>query len=125
MGSVRVVRGGAAPAGPRSQGMSRTLTRFDEVSFGKAHSGPQATSGWHHHGQRTTYVYVLQGQVHIEWGPGGRESVDLTSGDFYVVPPNTIHREGNPGSEENCLVGFMVGSGTEVVNVEEPEAIAA
>lgn len=67
-------------------------------------------------------MYVVQGQARIEWGPGGRERVDVSSGDFYVMAPNTIHREGNPGAEEQTLVAFGVGSGPKVVNVEGPES---
>lgn len=123
---VRIVRGGAMPAGTTSQNVSRKSTRIDEsVSVAEARNGPKTTTGWHHHGKRTAYVYVVRGQVRIEWGPGGRESADLASGDFYVISPNTIHREGNPGAEENCWVGFVAGSGAEVVNVEKPEAMSA
>jgi mannose-6-phosphate isomerase-like protein (cupin superfamily) len=43
------------------------------------------------------------------------------AGDFFVVPPHTVHREGNPGSEEQVLVGVRVGSGPTVINVEHPD----
>ncbi len=68
-------------------------------------------------------MYVVKGNVRIEWGPGGREKADLESGDFYVISPSTIHREGNPGAAENCWVGFLVGSGREVVNVDGPKTV--
>ena len=122
MGSVRVVRGSEIHAGPATEGLDRYLAEVDElVTVGGARSAPHTMSGWHHHGDHTTCVYVVQGQVRIEWGPGGREGVDLSSGDFYVISPNTIHREGNPGSEEDEYLGFWVGSGTIAVNVEGPE----
>ncbi len=124
--SVLIVRGDTMSAGPVSQNVIRKSTRIDEsVSVGVVSNGSKTTTGWHHHGKRTAYVYVVRGQVRIEWGPGGRESADLASGDFYVISPNTIHREANPASEENCWIGFVVGSGAEVVNVEGPEAMAA
>ena len=124
MGSVRVVRSGALSAGPVSQSVSRKSTTVDQFgSIGEVRNKPQTTTGWHHHGEHTACVYVVRGPVRIEWGPGGRESVDLASGDFYVIAPNTVHREANPGSEENCWVGFIVGSGAEVVNVDGPEQL--
>jgi mannose-6-phosphate isomerase-like protein (cupin superfamily) len=43
------------------------------------------------------------------------------AGDFFVVPPHTVHREGNPGSEEQVLVRVRVGSGPTVINVERPD----
>jgi uncharacterized RmlC-like cupin family protein len=67
-------------------------------------------------------VYVLRGQVEISWGRDGRESAELAAGDFYLIPPNTIHREANPGSEEQVVLGFWVGSGPVAVNVDAPEA---
>lgn len=112
-------------AGPVSQSVIRKTARVDELgSIAQARNAPKTTTGWHHHGKHTAYVYVVQGQVSIEWGPNGRESVDLASGDFYIISPNTIHREGNPGSEENCWVAFIVGSGPEVMNVDGPESVA-
>ena len=125
MGSVRVVRGGALSAGPVSQSVSRKSTALDQFgSIGEVRNRPQTTTGWHHHGEHTACVYVVQGPVRIEWGAGGRDSADLASGDFYVISPNTIHREANLGSEENCWVGFLVGSGAEVVNVDGPEPMS-
>lgn len=121
IGAVRVIRSGGMPAGPASQGMTRKLTEIDEhVGLEEARNAPQTMSGWHHHGERTAYVYVVQGQLRIELGPGGREHIDVTRGDFYVMPPNTIHREGNPGSEDQVLVACFTGSGPIVVNVAGP-----
>lgn len=121
IGAVRVIRGGGMPAGPASQGMTRTLTEVDEhVALEEARNAPRTMSGWHHHGERTAYVYVAQGHLRIELGPGGREHIDLASGDFYIMPPNMIHREGNPGSEDQLLVAFFTGTGPSVVNVEGP-----
>lgn len=122
MGSVQVVRGGELSAGTATEGVARKAAEVDEhVSLGEIRSAPQTMSGWHHHGEHTTCVYVAQGQLRIEWGPGGRESIDLANGDFYVISPNTIHREGNPGSGDQEIVGFYVGSGPNVVNVDGPE----
>lgn len=122
MGSVRAVRGSEITVGPVTEGMTRKVAEVDDlVTLGVARNAPQTSSGWHHHADHTTCVYVVKGQVRVEWGPGGHESVDLSSGDFYVISPNTIHREGNPGSEEQEYVGFYVGSGPKVVNVDEAE----
>jgi mannose-6-phosphate isomerase-like protein (cupin superfamily) len=65
---------------------------------------------------------LLQGQLRLECGAGGRESVDVSAGDFYVIFPNTIHREQNPGTEDQVLIAFYLGSGPTVVNVDAPEA---
>lgn len=123
MGLVQVVRGTEIPAGPVTGGLLRRGAQVDErVWAGEGRCKPQSSSGWHHHGEHFACVYVVEGQVRIEWGPGGRESIDLTAGDFYVISPDTIHREGNPGSEELVLAIFGVGSGPTFVEVDEPEA---
>lgn len=122
MGSVRVVRGAALPTGLVSESVTRRSMKLDEhTTLATVWNEPGTTTGWHHHGQHTAYLFVLRGPVLVEWGPGGRDRAELQSGDFYVVPPNTIHRESNPGSEEDCWVGFLAGSGPEVVNVDAPE----
>lgn len=122
MGSVQVVRGDEIPVGPVTQGMTRKVAEAGEnVTLAEVRSAAQAASGWHHHGEHTTCVYVVRGQLRLEWGSGGRESADLAGGDFYVMPPETIHREANPGSEDHVLAGFYVGSGPVVVNVDGPE----
>ncbi len=123
MGSVRATRGAEVPAGPATPGMTRKLLEVDrQLSLAQVQCAPQATSAWHHHGEHTACVYVVRGQLRIEWGPGGCESVDLAAGDFYVVSPNTIHREGNPASDEQEIVAFYLGSGPSVVNVDGPES---
>ena len=77
-------------------------------------------SGWHHHGDYDTSIYVVRGSVRMESGPGGSQVVDAGPGDFLYVPKGAIHREGNPGSEESHLVVVRAGRGPTVVNVDGP-----
>lgn len=122
MGSVRAVRADTIPAGPASDGMIRKMTDIDDgVGVAEARMAAQTSSGWHHHGDHTTHVYVREGKLRVEWGPGGSESLDLAAGDFYVISPSTIHRESNPGSADQVIIAFYVGSGPKLVNVESAE----
>lgn len=93
----------------------------DGVWVGLVRTAPGRPSGWHHHGDHDTYIYVQSGQVRIEFGPGGQESVAAGPGDFLHVPDNTIHREVNPADEEGSVILVRVGSGPPVVNVEGPD----
>lgn len=122
MDSIRVVRGGDLVAGKDRDGISRRSGQAEEeVSLAMATLEAGRMSGWHHHGDHTSCVYVLQGRLHIDWGAGGRECVDLAAGDFYVVPPHLVHREGNSGADELRLAAFYLGTGPLSTDAESPE----
>jgi uncharacterized RmlC-like cupin family protein len=88
---------------------------------GYVRTEPGAKSGWHHHGDTDTYVYVLRGSMDLEFGPGGRERVAGTVGDFIHVPRGAIHREGTAPDQAGEAVVVRVGSGPPVVPVDGPE----
>jgi uncharacterized RmlC-like cupin family protein len=93
----------------------------DRTWGGLARTEPGAASGWHHHGEYETTFYVLSGAVRMEFGAGGRESVDVGVGDFGYIPQGTVHRESNPSDEESVAVVVRAGSGPAVINVEGPD----
>ncbi|MDP9067160.1 MAG: cupin domain-containing protein [Actinomycetota bacterium] len=112
----------APPAG-QTPGMVREQAFVaDGVWSGVVFTEPGMISGWHHHDEHDTYFYVAAGRALLEFGPGGSDKVDAGPGDFVHVPRRTVHRESNPGEERSVLVGFRVGSGEVVVNVEGPES---
>lgn len=79
------------------------------------------TSGWHHHGERHVYGYLVEGRAVLEYGPGGRERIEGSAPGFFQIPPGVVHRDVNPGEEEQLIVINFVGSGPLVVNVDGPE----
>ncbi len=79
------------------------------------------TSGWHHHGDYDTAIYVLSGALRMESGPGGTDMLEARAGDFVFVPKGVIHREANPEDTESHVVVVRAGSGPPVVNVDGPE----
>ncbi len=81
------------------------------------------TSGWHHHGDHDTSIYVVSGALRIECGPEGGAVVNAEPGDFLHVPKGAIHREGNPGADESQLVVVRTGRGPIVVNVDGPQRV--
>jgi uncharacterized RmlC-like cupin family protein len=85
-------------------------------------TAPGSTSAWHHHAEHDTVGYVLAGRLRFEWGPDGERRVDAGPGDFFRVPPNVVHRESNPDELEQHVVGFRIGTGVNVVNVDGPDA---
>ncbi|MCI0438445.1 MAG: cupin domain-containing protein [Chloroflexi bacterium] len=88
---------------------------------GVVHTMAGLASPWHHHSDNDTYGYVISGRVRIEFGPGGKELVEVGPGEVFHVPSRVIHREVTVGLESG--VGFLVrvGSGEPVVNVDGPE----
>lgn len=77
-------------------------------------------SGWHHHGDYQTFAYVVAGRARIEYGPGGAKTTEAGPGDFLHIPKHVVHRESNPGEEEQRVVLFRVGTGTSLINVDGP-----
>ena len=88
---------------------------------GGARTEPGMVSGWHHHGEQESAIYVVSGVLHMEYGPGGTETFDAGLVDFVYVPRGMIHRESNPSSEPADVVVIRAGTGESIVNVEGPE----
>ena len=87
---------------------------------GVATTGAGATSGWHHHGDYDTAIYVVSGSLVLESGPGGAEVIDARPGAFVFVPKGAIHRETNASDVDSHVVVVRAGSGPPVVNVDGP-----
>jgi len=105
-----------------TSGMVRERAVEDEgVWAGLVRAAPGKPSGWHHHGDYDTVFYVETGRIRMEWGPGGNKVIEAGPGDFVHVPPQTIHREMNPGDNEGVVILTRVGEGPSVVNVDGPE----
>lgn len=103
-------------------GMHREQAFYDGAAWvGVVHTAAGVTSGWHHHGDYDTYVYISSGRQLVESGPDGKEHTEANPGDVVHVGKHIIHRESNPGSEETLTFVVRVGSGPPVINVEGPE----
>jgi uncharacterized RmlC-like cupin family protein len=102
-------------------GMKRKLA-FEAPGLwaGLVHTQPGASSGWHHHGEHETSLYVVEGTMRLEFGPDGRESVEAGAGAFLHVPAHTVHRESNPGDATSTAVIARAGRGVPTVNVDGP-----
>lgn len=120
---VRIVSSDELEAGPPTPGMERNQAfASDELWAGEVRAAGGVVSGWHHHGEHRTIGRVIDGTVHVEFGDGGSESLDAGPGDFFMVPPHVVHREGNPGSSEQVLTVIRYGSGPTVINVDGPDS---
>jgi uncharacterized RmlC-like cupin family protein len=78
-------------------------------------------SGWHHHGECTSGIYVVSGRARFRWGPGGHASAEVGPGDFLEVAPGAVHQEEALGDEPLVLVVARGAAGTLVANTAGPE----
>ena len=119
---VRVIRKGDRSVDSSTAGMIREVAvSTDGMWAGLVSTEPGMASGWHHHGEYETAIYVVSGRLRMEFGPGGREVEEAGAGDFLYVPRGAIHRETNPLEEEGTLIAARSGTGPPVINVDGPE----
>lgn len=88
---------------------------------GVAYTKAGLASAWHHHSDNDTYGYVISGRLRIEFGPGGKESVEMGPGEVFHVPSKIIHREVTSESGPGTVFLVRSGTGKPVVNVDKPE----
>jgi uncharacterized RmlC-like cupin family protein len=93
----------------------------DGLWAGLATTDAGMVSGWHHHADYETAIYVLTGALLMEFGPGGGSKLEAGPGDFLYVAPRAVHRESNPTDGEARIIVVRAGSGTPVINVDGPE----
>jgi uncharacterized RmlC-like cupin family protein len=109
------------PIGPATPGMDRReIVQRDDTWIGWVETTAGYAGGWHHHGERDSYIYVISGELTMEYGPGGVDSIHARAGDVIVNPAGMIHREVTPGEGVRALV-IRIGPGPLNVNVDGPE----
>jgi uncharacterized RmlC-like cupin family protein len=107
--------------GPVTPGMDRQQAFATAGTWsGFVRTDPGVISGWHHHGEYESVIYVLTGALKMEFGPGGSNTVEAGPGDFVYVPKGAVHRESNPSAEPADIVVVRAGAGESLVNVAGP-----
>ncbi len=120
-----VIRHGGteSPPGPPTPGMDRReLLDHDDRWVGWVRTDPGVAGGWHHHGDRDSYVYVLNGRVIIEYGPVGQDRMEGAAGDLIFNPRRVVHREITPPDEPAEVLVVRIGPGPLNINVDRPDA---
>jgi uncharacterized RmlC-like cupin family protein len=121
MGGMRLIRPADRVEGQPTIGMQREEAIATEGMWsGFVTAEPGTVSGWHHHGEFESVIYILKGAFRMEFGPGGAEDFVAEVGDFIFVPKHEIHREGNPSDERGEFIVTRAGRGDAVINVDGP-----
>lgn len=121
--SLRKISPDERTSGQYTAGMVREQAVSTESMWGGfVRTEPQMVSGWHHHGDYETTIYVVSGNARFEFGAGGQTIIDAGPGDFVFVPKGAVHRESNPNDVESQLVVVRAGEGEAVINVEGPDS---
>jgi uncharacterized RmlC-like cupin family protein len=117
---VRVTPGERVEGDPTPGMVREQAIAVPGLWAGLVRTESQMTSGWHHHADYETSIYVMSGRLRMESGPGGAEVLEAQAGDFLHVPKGAIHRESNPGDEESRIIVVRAGHGPAVINVDGP-----
>jgi uncharacterized RmlC-like cupin family protein len=117
---TRVRPGDRRIADPTPGKVREQAIAIDGLWSGLVRTEPGVTSDWHHHGEHDTSVYVVEGTVRMEFGPGGSQAMDAGPGDFLFIPKHLVHRESNAGSTTSQEIVTRSGTGPLTVNVDGP-----
>ena len=121
--TIRCIRPGDRDLADPTPGMVREQAiAIEGLWSGFVRTDPGMVSGWHHHGDHDTSIFVVEGSLRVEFGPSGTAAVDAEAGDFLHVPKHVVHREANTGDSASHLVVTRAGHGVTTVNVEGPHS---
>ena len=122
MATIEVVRSRELHRGDSTEGIVRERAfEDDRAVVGRSRISGGVVSAWHHHGTRHLYGFLVAGRIRFDYGPAGREFVELNGGDFFHIPPGLVHRDVNSDRrEEAVVVHVTIGQGPTVVNVAGP-----
>jgi uncharacterized RmlC-like cupin family protein len=122
-GDIIYVRGDDMRDGPHTPGQPRK-TAFETAGLWAGVTSVTAEaepSQWHHHKDHDSVMYMLNGEIRVDWGDDGEKSFTLKPGDFAFFRRGTIHRAQVLESDGLCnFVVVRIGDGETVENVDGP-----
>ncbi len=94
------------------QGMSAKNVSAKALSINVATIPPGGVAGAHIHVGFEVMLYIVQGRVRHEYGPGLTQSVENEAGDFIFIEPGVPHEVFNMSNSEP-VVAFVARSSAE------------
>ena len=122
MKGVEIVRGTGLREGKYTQGILRDKAfETENVLFARSRIAGGVKSGWHHHGSRDVYGFLVLGRLRFDVVEDERGSVEAGAGDFFHIPVGLVHRDVNPDHlKDAVVVNIFLGEGPPVVNLPRP-----
>jgi quercetin dioxygenase-like cupin family protein len=122
MKEIEVVRTSVLRKSQATTGILRDVA-FESatVLFARSRVPGGTESGWHHHGKRDVYGFVVAGRLRFDYSTDEKKSIAVAAGDSFHIPVGLIHRDVNPDPDQDAqVVNLMIGEGPPVVNVPNP-----
>ena len=98
-------------------GLSAKNTNARKLSMNVATIPPGGVAYAHIHVDFEVMLYILQGNVRHEYGPGLKKSVENTAGDFIFIEPGVPHEVFNMSDTEPVLAVVARSDATEWENI--------
>ena len=106
-------------------GLSAKTVGAQELSMNVATIPPGAVAFAHIHVDFEVMLYILQGRVRHEYGPGLREVVENEAGDFIFIEPGVPHEVFNMSDTEPVVAVVARSDATEWENIVSYERSSA
>ncbi len=110
---ITIIRGGGKKRGWNGihykQGMSEKNVGSTKLSCNVATIPPGGVAYAHIHVDFELMLYILEGRVRHEYGPGLRKTVENEAGDFIFIKPGVPHEVFNM-SDTEPVVAFVARS---------------
>jgi uncharacterized RmlC-like cupin family protein len=119
---IEVVRAAELRKGDSTPGIVRHKAfEADDVLFARSTIAGGVVSGWHHHGKRHLYGFLVSGRLRFDYGENGNEAIEVRPGDYFHILVGVIHRDVNPDpARKAVVVNILLGKGASVVNLPKP-----
>ena len=118
---ISVIRGGGNVRGWNGiqyrAGLSAKNTDARELSMNVATIPPGGVARAHIHVDFEVMLYILQGRVRHEYGPGLKKAVDNEAGDFIYIEPGVPHEVFNLSDTEPVVAVVARSDASEWENI--------
>lgn len=101
-------------------GSWRPALEDGSAQVGEVRIAAGTTSGWHSHGERTLFGFVVSGEIAIEHGPRGSHRAVVRQGEFVRIDVGVVHRDVNSSAEACVILVFNIGPGPPSAEAPSP-----